>query len=220
MTCKICGTELLNDAKFCTNCGAKVEEISAEVVTADSAASAAPVVNETVSESTSEMVNSEVNTSTSQAETSQQTVYTERVDGQIVDEGRHFDSANQSYSQNVNQSATQGYGAGSQTASSAGPAPSAPTGPKGFAIASLICGIVSLLCCCCSPIAIITAGVAVGLGIYVITTGLPGKEMAIAGIICGGIGLFIFLISMIFSVSGAFKGITDSLDITDLIESL
>lgn len=204
MTCKICGTELLDGAKFCTNCGAKVEEGEIPVETTETAAAAS---------------NAQVNEEP-KPEAGEQKVYAERIDGQVVDEGRHFDNTNQSYQNSQNTQNTQNVQSEPQINRTENASAEAPTGSNGFAIASLICGIVSLLCCCCSPIAIITAGVAVGLGIYVITSGLPGKEMAIAGIICGGIGLFIFLVSMIFSATGALRGLTDAFDISDIIESL
>lgn len=60
---------------------------------------------------------------------------------------------------------------------------------NGFAVAALICGIVSLLSCCCGWLSII-------LGILAVVFAIVSRKgdnrisgMAIAGIICGGIGL-------------------------------
>lgn len=211
MNCKICGNEVKPGSKFCENCGAKIEEET-------------PVTVETQEESKVEEPVEKINV--------------ERVDAQIVSEPPKMESTenstsystgysqttdNATYSQNTSQttsnnsSADRAYGTVNP-----GPAPQS-TQSNGFAIASLVCGILSLVCCCCTPLSVVLGGVGVGLGIYVVYSKLPGKEMAIAGIACGGVGLFFFLISMLVSASGAFKNITDSLDLLDLediIESL
>ncbi|MDR2546617.1 MAG: DUF4190 domain-containing protein [Lachnospiraceae bacterium] len=71
----------------------------------------------------------------------------------------------------------------------------------GLAIASLVCGIVSLPCC--------YAGIGVGiaaviLGIISLTKKQEGRGLAIAGIIMGGIGFFIWCAIVIFGVYSAF----------------
>lgn len=58
-----------------------------------------------------------------------------------------------------------------------------------FAIISMIAGILSVICCCFGMISIIIAIAAVVLGIISIKKEEPKKGMAIAGIICGGVGL-------------------------------
>lgn len=65
----------------------------------------------------------------------------------------------------------------------------------GFAVASMILGIVSMLICCCSPIVTaVCSAVGIALGILALVKKYSGKGMAIAGLICGGIA---FLASMI-----------------------
>lgn len=205
MKCNICGSEVKDGSKFCENCGAKLE-----------------VVNDI-----EETVNEEAKTEAPAAEEvkAEERVYAERVEGQIVSEPPKMENAYAGSGSTTSQSTSAGNTTYTDSASTSqnvqGTVQPAPS--KGFAIASLICGILSLVCCCCSPIAVILGGVAVGLGIYVINAGLPGKEMAIAGIVCGGIGLAIFLFSMIGSATGAFSGIKNSIDLFDLdeiIESL
>ena len=71
-----------------------------------------------------------------------------------------------------------------------------PEQPKGMAIGSMVCGILSLVCCCFDYLSVILAIVALVLGIIVLVKKQGGKGMAIAGIVCGGIG-FIFGISSI-----------------------
>lgn len=201
MKCNICGSEVKDGSKFCENCGAKleIENKPEEAVNAT-----APATEENKPE---------------------ERVYPERVEGQIVSEPPKMESAYAESTSSTSQSAgtekatyTESASASQNVQGTVTPAPS-----KGYAIASLVCGILSLVCCCCSPLAVVLGGVAVGLGIYVVNAGLPGKEMAIAGIVCGGIGLAIFLFSMIGSATGAFSGIKNSMDLFDLdeiIESL
>ena len=68
---------------------------------------------------------------------------------------------------------------------------------KVFAIISLVCGILSLLCSCCGWLGILIAVAGVVLGIISIKKEEDAKGMAIAGIICGGIGLLIAIIVIV-----------------------
>ena len=69
---------------------------------------------------------------------------------------------------------------------------------KVFAIISLVCGIVSLVCSCCRWLSIILAVAAIVLGIISINKQENAKGMAIAGIVCGGVGLVIAVALLIF----------------------
>jgi len=98
----------------------------------------------------------------------------------------------------------------------------ADKGNKGFAIASMVCGIVSIVCCCCSPLGICCSIAAIVTGIIAIKNDYEGRGMAIAGIVCGGVGALFFISSIIASVSNIgksnFNFDFNSLD--DFIESL
>ncbi len=77
-----------------------------------------------------------------------------------------------------------------------------PTGgKKGFAIASMICGIVALLCCCSGFGDFALAIAAVVLGIITLVKGFDGRDMALTGVITGAVGLILALIMGILSVS-------------------
>ena len=76
-------------------------------------------------------------------------------------------------------------------------------GSKVFAIISLVCGIVSVVCCCTSWFAVIAAVAAIVLGILSINKEENAKGMAIAGIICGGFGLLIGIIVLIMAAAGS-----------------
>lgn len=68
-----------------------------------------------------------------------------------------------------------------------------------LAIISLVCGILSILCCCFGYLGLIFSLVAVALGIISLCLKHGGKGLAIAGIVCGGVGLAlsIFIVAAI-----------------------
>lgn len=85
---------------------------------------------------------------------------------------------------------------------------------KGFCIASMVLGIIALICFCIWYISIPCGILAVIFGIL----GLKGvnKGMAIAGLITGGIGLVVSsLIVMALFAFGFVLGITDALEEID-----
>ena len=61
--------------------------------------------------------------------------------------------------------------------------------PSGFAIAGLVLGILSLVCCCFWYVSGIFAILGLIFSIIVLAKNKPGRGMAIAGAICSGIGL-------------------------------
>ena len=94
---------------------------------------------------------------------------------------------------------------------------------KVFAIISLVCGIVSLVCSCCGWLSIILAVAAIVLGIISINKQENAKGMAIAGIICGGVGLVIAVVLLIVgaAMGEAINANPDSVeDLIDRLENL
>lgn len=85
---------------------------------------------------------------------------------------------------------------GSQTTYSYDSAP-AEGGSKVFGIISLVCGILGLICCCTGWFSIVLGVAAVVLGILSINKQEDAKGMAIAGIVCGGLGLLLAIIVLI-----------------------
>lgn len=69
--------------------------------------------------------------------------------------------------------------------------PEPEEGP-GYAIAGMVCGILSIVLCCCQ-IYISAALAVIGMifSILVLKNGKPGKGMAIAGVVCSAIGIII-----------------------------
>ena len=100
MVCKHCGETLADGAKFCENCGNKVEETVA--------------ASETFTESFKEP---------------------ERVEAEVVSEGTNTSS----YSETNTTASEPEYSASAE---------SEEKGPQGYSIASMVCGILGLLCCC------------------------------------------------------------------------
>lgn len=84
-------------------------------------------------------------------------------------------------------------------------------GKNGFSIASMVCGILSLTCCCASIFGLILAVAAVVLGIIALRNKYDGKGMAIAGIITGGIGFLISGIMLLFVGASGLMGIIEEL---------
>lgn len=78
-------------------------------------------------------------------------------------------------------------------------------GNQGVAIAALVCGIVSIVCCpigCCGCFGgfnILVAIAAIVLGIIAIVKKFANKGMAIAGIVCGGLAIIGTIGCIIFS---------------------
>lgn len=69
-------------------------------------------------------------------------------------------------------------------------------GSKGMAIAGMVCGIVSLVCCCSGYIALVLGIVGFILSLLVIIQKKPGKGMAIAGIVCSVITIILIVVLM------------------------
>ena len=92
-------------------------------------------------------------------------------------------------------------------------------GNIGFSIASMVCGILSILCCCAWYLSIILAGVAIVFGILSLKKNADGRNMAIAGLITGGIGAVLSIIILVLALVGTVAGDSNVL-YQDIIDSL
>ena len=93
--------------------------------------------------------------------------------------------------------------------------------PSGFAIASLVLGILSLVCCCFWYVSGIFAVLGLIFSIIVLAKHKPGRGMAIAGLICSAIGLIIAVIMGIMVIYiGANMSSDDYKKIIDQINSM
>ena len=86
-------------------------------------------------------------------------------------------------------------------------------GGKGLSIASMILGIVSVLCSCCLWFIAIPAGI-VGLilGIVGIKRGGEGRGMAIAGIITSSVSIVLGLVMAVMFISAMTSGVYNGMD--------
>lgn len=71
---------------------------------------------------------------------------------------------------------------------------------KGFAIASLCCGIASILCCCLWYISFFVGIAGIVLGIIAMKKGTAGKGMATAGLITSIVGIVLAILAIILVV--------------------
>ncbi len=71
----------------------------------------------------------------------------------------------------------------------------------GLAIGALVCGILSIVCCCLGWLALLLAIAGVAMGIVVLVKAMGGRGMAIGGIVCGGIGLLLAIIMLATSAA-------------------
>lgn len=84
----------------------------------------------------------------------------------------------------------------------AAPQPVKKSNKIGFAIASLVLGIVSILMCCCCEIGALFGIPGIILGGIAISKKYDGKGMAIAGVICSVIGIVICIVYWILFALG------------------
>ncbi len=71
---------------------------------------------------------------------------------------------------------------------------------NGYAIASLILGVVSLVLCCCCPVSIVTSILAIVFAILS-RQGQPMNGKALGGMICGIVSIAITVVSIVFTVA-------------------
>lgn len=67
-------------------------------------------------------------------------------------------------------------------------------GESGFAIAGMVCGILSILCCSWMIFDFLLAIPGIIFSIVVLVKNYAGKGMAVAGLICSTVGLFLSLV--------------------------
>lgn len=77
-----------------------------------------------------------------------------------------------------------------------------PKKSSGLAIASMVCGILSIVLCCIWYLSVVLAIVAVVLGIVSNVKGMGGRGMAIAGIVTGVVGVVLSIGLIILAAIG------------------
>lgn len=175
--CTNCGAELAEGFKFCSNCGTKFEETVTEELTPQKAVIEEPVLQKVEK---TEIVEPEI-VEPGMAES-------EEIDIKYEEEpltGGVINNYNVPVKNTVSVEGT------------------ALNGNIGFSIASMVCGLLSLVCCCLWFFSIILSIAAIVLGIISLKKGYDGKGMAIAGIVTGGISIFAVIVILI--LGGAYS---------------
>lgn len=188
MICAQCGKDNVDENKFCSACGAKLPEAeeAAPEISLDTPASdildggSADVASEDVSvDSLNDSVSDIEENVTGAAADMEDTV--DNAFEEMKGDAGSSDYEESSYSSSDIYDDTQG-------------------GKPGFAIASLVCGCLSILCCCFGCCGFPVPVAAIVLGVMVIVKNLEGRSLAIAGIATGGVGL---LLELIFTIAMA-----------------
>ncbi len=93
---------------------------------------------------------------------------------------------------------------------------------SGFAIAGMVCGILSIVCCCLGWVSLILAIVGMVFSVLTLVQKKPGKGMAIAGIVCSAIGLVITILVFVFAfyANNTYSGTRNYRDIIRMLESM
>ena len=180
ITCSECGNKHNEPVKFCSLCGAKIEAGTTTTDTTETTAeSSTSALEQSLLQEAPPAIDPVPVTEQVQTETiAPEPVVTASPDPQVTNPVYVEVPAQSTY---TNQA--------TYTTIDEGSAKPAGNGSPGFAIASMVLGILSLICCCFWPISLGCAIIAIILGIVAIYNKYDGKGMAIAGIVLGGISI-------------------------------
>ncbi|MCM1136384.1 MAG: zinc-ribbon domain-containing protein [Clostridium sp.] len=213
--CTQCGNENPEGAKFCSNCGAKLEMPALRQTEGVFSGNETPVYEKITD------AEEEKPASIPYQEEIQIHYEPEKADSYGANEyggGYHDGTGANGYDKNTygagsyNKNTydtgaygdaynTNGYYDNGQAQYYSGEAEKTTGGNIGFAIASLVCGILSLLCCCLDLFSPILAIAAIVLGVITLCFKYDGKGMAIAGIATGGVALVFRLIIVVITLA-------------------
>ena len=208
MKCSMCGSEN-NGTRFCTSCGARLyedndtaspvtgnaEDSGTALFGSDDAGTAASMgISQSIEEAEASAAQAAEDLNNTAGEAFH-TMAGSNVSGNAGNTGSaasgSYDTGSAEAEGNSNY-----YDAGYQGGYSYNDGYTEGGGNIGFSIASLICGIISMLCCICSCANLPLCIAAIVLGIITLTKHYDGKGMAIAGIITGGLGLIFGLVML------------------------
>lgn len=187
--CTQCGGENNGNAKFCSNCGAKLEQpVTAAEDTASTNVYAEGIFSGDNTVSPYEKI------------TDAEEIKPEGMPAQEEIQINYGYSQNNSTFNNslYTQTSQTQYYTGEDTSKTGG-------GNIGVSIASLVCGILSLLCCCATYFSLLLAIAAIALGIIAIVKKYDGMGMAIAGIAVGGVAIVIDIVFALIAASSSYS---------------
>lgn len=186
--CTQCGNENDENSKFCRNCGAKLQA-EAAVPSSEAQPPAYEKITDAEEQKPAPILSSEE-----------------------IKVNSYNGSESQSYSNSSNTGSNPYYDVQSpQYYNSSENETKQGGGNIGFSIASLVCGILSIICCCFTLFSAVLAIAAIVIGIITLCFKYDGKGMAIAGIITGGIGFLIVIAMFVIGGTGAYNELVNQM---------
>ena len=182
--CTECGSENNGSAKFCSNCGAKLEQPAGNDLSGNAQTGSENVYAEGIFSGTDHAPSYE--TETDAAAIKPKSV--------PVQDEIHINYGQADNDQNASAYSTsnQQYYSGSENEK-----PEGQGGYIGVSIASLVCGILAIICCCATTFSVLLSIAAIVLGIITIVKKYDGKGMAIAGIATGGVAVVLTIFAFV-----------------------
>ncbi len=188
--CTQCGNENDENSKFCRNCGAKLQAAAGQEQ--DNQA------EETVSGQAQSPVYEKITDAEEQKPAPILSSEEIKINSYSGSDSQSYNNSNTGSNPYYDVQSPQYYNTGDNETKQGG-------GNIGFSIASLVCGILSLICCCLPLFSAVLAIAAVVIGIITLCFKYDGKGMAIAGIITGGIGFLIVIAMFVIGGTSAYN---------------
>ncbi len=182
--CTECGSENNASAKFCSNCGAKLEQPTGNDFSENAQTGPANVYAEGIFSGTDNAASYEKVTDAEEIKPKPVPVQDEI----HINYGQADNNQNASAYSTSNQQYYSG---------SVNEKPEGQGGYIGVSIASLVCGILAIICCCATTFSVLLSIAAIVLGIITIVKKYDGKGMAIAGIATGGVAVVLTIFAFV-----------------------
>lgn len=182
--CTECGSENNASAKFCSNCGAKLEQPAGNDFSENAQTGPANVYAEGIFSGTDNAASYEKVTDAEEIKPKPMPVQ---------------DEIHINYGQADNDQNASAYSTSNQQyySGSVNEKPEGQGGYIGVSIASLVCGILAIICCCATTFSVLLSIAAIVLGIITIVKKYDGKGMAIAGIATGGVAVVLTIFAFV-----------------------
>ena len=182
--CTECGSENNGSAKFCSNCGAKLEQPAGNDLSGNAQTGSENVYAEGIFSGTDNAASYEKVTDAEEIKPKSVPVQDEI----------HINYGQSDNDQNSSAYSTSNhlYFSGSENEK-----PEGQGGYIGVSIASLVCGILAIICCCATTFSVLLSIAAIVLGIITIVKKYDGKGMAIAGIATGGVAVVLTIFAFV-----------------------
>ncbi len=179
--CTQCGGENIGSAKFCSHCGVKLEQPAADTISTNVYADG-------------------IFSGESAASSYEKVADAEEIKPQETTAEEEI-KINYGYTQDNTYGNNSAYGySSSQTQYYSTEDTDKVTGGNiGVSIASMVCGILSIVCCCATYFSLALAIAAIVLGVISIVKKYDGQGMAIAGVATGGVGIMFVVLTFIFT---------------------